>query len=227
MFDYTIRERRDVKKVRMKVTVQNGLEVFVPRGFNHNYIDEIVNKQRQWIEEALDSVQEQQKFLKPENIFLVAIGEGREVEYWATSSLSVSIVERGDKLMVRGNIEDTRAVRSTLSRWQSRKAHAHLVSWLHEVGTEKKLPFGKVMVGGQKTRWASYSGHNTISINRNLLFLPDYLVRYAFAHELYHTLYLDHSLRFWTALKEGEPECKQLDEEIKQADCYVPEWALA
>ena len=133
--------------------------------------------------------------------------------------------QEGNILQVRGSIDRGYATAAALQRWLGRKVHAHLVPWLGEISKEFALPFGKVLVKGQVTRWGSCSGLDTISINRNLLFLPGHLVRYVLIHELVHTRQLDHSQIFWRMLRLRETDCQEFDVESKGAWCYVPMWA--
>jgi predicted metal-dependent hydrolase len=56
------------------------------------------------------------------------------------------------------------------------------------------------------------------------LFLPPYLVRYIFIHELCHTVHLNHSADFWNLVAAKEPNYKLYDSELNKGWCYVPEW---
>ena len=59
-----------------------------------------------------------------------------------------------------------------------------------------------------KTRWGSCSGRNTISLSLYLMQVPEHLQDYVILHELCHTVYHDHSVRFWALMDEvtgGQP----------------------
>ena len=189
-------------------------------------MDRILIDNKDVVAEAITRFQQRLKSLAPQNIQLRAIREEWAVEYRATSSPWVSVIEQeGNILLVRGSTDHTCATASALQRWLARKAHAHLVPWLDEISKETALPFEKVLVKGQKIRWGSCSGLGTISLNRSLLFLPGSLVKYTLNHELVHTRQMDHSPKFWEMLQRREPDCKALDAESKAAWRYVPMWA--
>ena len=114
--------------------------------------------------------------------------------------------------------------RSVLRRWLARRCHDALVPWLREISREKHLPFGRTLVKMQKTRWASCSRHQTVSLNMKLLFLPPELVRYVFVHELCHTVHMNHSREFWRFLAAKEPGYKELDSQLRTAWRLVPAW---
>jgi predicted metal-dependent hydrolase len=53
-----------------------------------------------------------------------------------------------------------------------------------------------------KTRWGSCSGRNTISLSLYLMQVPEHRQDYVILHELCHTVYHDHSVRFWALMDE-------------------------
>jgi hypothetical protein len=230
--DYTVRESPKAKYLRLKVSIENGVEVIVPKGFNRDRIPDILKKKQVWLGAASDRVEEQRKFLEPkpfgnlpDYVALRSVGEDWKIEYHTTSSKNVSTIEKpGNRLIVRGDVEDETACKLALHRWIARKAHAYLVPWIREVSEMNNLPFEKILVKGQRTRWASCSRHKTISINHKLLFLPRHLVRYVFVHELSHTIHMNHSKRFWRLVGVMEPNYKKLDEELRNAWRFVPAW---
>ncbi len=225
-FDYTIKVSNNSRRIRLELSLQKGLEVRIPRGTSRKMVDRVLKENQEWIVSSLAQVRERLEGLAPEEIELRASGRRWGVEYRATSSGGIAIAERGSAtLLVKGNVGDSYQIALALRRWLSGKAHEDLVPWLRVVSQELSLPFGKVLVKGQRTRWGSCSPHKTISINRNLLFLPAPLVRYVLVHELVHTIQLDHSPKFWELVVERLPDSKILEKEAKEAWHYVPSWA--
>jgi predicted metal-dependent hydrolase len=85
--------------------------------------------------------------------------------------------------------------------------------------------YSRAVVRGQRTRWASCSGHGTISLNYKLLFLPAHLVGYILMHELCHTRHMNHAEKFWALVMSFEPACKSHDKELRKSWQLVPAWA--
>jgi len=223
---YTLKRSANSKKISLNVSLQNGLEVTVPKGIRRSSIERVLEKNKDWIAQSLDHISERLNRLTPRDIKLQTTGESWELDYQPTSSLLVSVVEKEENtLLVQGNIDDKYKVALALRQWLTRKGHAHLVPWLHELSKEFNLPFNKVGVRGQRTRWGSCSAQGAISINRNLLFLPRNLVRYVLIHELVHTVQSDHSPKFWNLLLEREPLARKLGAEARNSWCHVPHWA--
>lgn len=230
---YTVRQSARAKSIRLRVTVRNGLEVVVPKNFDQARIPNLLRKKRVWIDVALRRAEEQRAFFEPEppgtlpqHISLRALGEDWKIEYRETASNRVSAIELENyRLIVRGDIDNASACKAALRRWISRKSRSQLIPWLEEISRVEELSFNKTLIKGQKTRWASCSRHQTISINHKLLFIPWHLVRYVFIHELCHTRQMNHSRKFWTMLSIHEPDYKKLDAELRKAWRYIPVWA--
>jgi predicted metal-dependent hydrolase len=232
MLQYAVRISPKARNVRLKMTVQHGLEVVVPRGFNQTRIPALLQRKKRWIENTHQRLEEHRKFFQPEppgklpdHISLPAVGEDWRVEYREAKARWAGVRRvSNDRLVVTGNIEDERECKLALRRWLARRCHDSLVTWLREISKDTGLPFGRAMVKMQKTRWASCSRHKTISLNLKLLFLPPSLVRYVFIHELSHTVHMNHSRKYWRFLMAKEPNCMALDKQLRTAWRLVPAW---
>ena len=224
--DYTIKVRKNAKGIHLQVSLQNGLEVGVPRGASRRCIEKVLKQNQEWILDSLSQIQKRLDHLAPQDIALGAIEKRWDVEYEAWSNERITVEESGySTLLVKGDLGDSYGIALALRRWLGGQAREHLLPWLDDVCQEFNLPFNKVLIRGQSTRWGSCSSLKTISINRNLLFLPAHLVRYVLIHELVHTIQLDHSPRFWELIRELAPDSNELDRESNRAWHYPPPWA--
>lgn len=230
---YTVRESGRARNLRLVVTLQKGLEVVVPKGYDRSNIPAVLERKKHWLRAALQKVEESRKFFEPEpawkpptQIKLPAVGKVWHVYAEEADLPWVAVyLTAEDRLLVRGRIEDRVACKAALGRWLARQAHEHLTPWLQDVSRELQLPYTKVYVKAQKTRWASCSRHKSISLNVKLLFLPAAFVRYVFVHELCHTVEMNHSERFWALVAAKEPKYRDLDRELRSAWQRVPAWA--
>jgi hypothetical protein len=57
-----------------------------------------------------------------------------------------------------------------------------------------------------KTKWASHSQNNNLTINRLLKFLPEDLIRYIVYHETAHNLERRHTETFWALISKRYPD---------------------
>ena len=57
-FPYSIRESSRARYLRFRVTLDKGLEVVVPRGYDRRRIPELLQTNRDWVDHALRRVDE-------------------------------------------------------------------------------------------------------------------------------------------------------------------------
>ncbi len=75
-----------------------------------------------------------------------------------------------------------------------------LTDRLDHLSGKHGLPYNRVFIRNQKTRWGSCSSANNISLNMQLTCLPEELMDYVILHELVHTRVKNHSIDFWAEL---------------------------
>lgn len=96
-----------------------------------------------------------------------------------------------------------------------------LVQRLNELSVKHQLPYNRVFVKNQKTRWGSCSNKKNINLNINLVRLPGNLMDYAIMHELVHTKELNHSSQFWDLLEKFMKNAKELDRELGKYSLFL------
>ncbi len=170
--EYILRRSPRAKHVRLHITPTDGLVVVVPPRFDVNRVPDLLDAKRSWIDRKLATIERiDVDPALPETIELRAIGETCHVDYRSTPSAGVSARENGSALILNGAVDDPVKCRDALKRWLARQAKYSLVPWLERLSDAHDLPFRKVTVRGQKTRWGSCSSGQNISINYQLLFL--------------------------------------------------------
>ena len=230
--DYRIRISPRGRNVCLKISARDGLTVVVPRGFDLRRLPAILGKKRNWIEAHLQRFTEISEAIAraplaapPNTIELPALGESWRIEYLPTKTRRIGMMmEQPGRLTVYGAVADHDACRAVLKRWLQRRTREELVPWLARLAEQGGFTFNEVLIRGQKTRWASCSSKGTISLSYKLLFLDHDSVRYVLLHELCHTVYMNHSLRFWTLLSRLEPECRTLRKRMRSDWKQVPAW---
>ena len=230
--DYQVRESRRARHVSIKISLQGGVEIVVPPGFDRQQVGDIVRRRRAWIQKALGRLEQQQTHLDPQHfearpsqLELRSREETWNLSYQAGASHRLILNQPAPyTLALRGTIEDIPTCTNLLRQWLTRKARAEFAPWLRELSFDINLPFNQVSIRGQKTRWASCSSQKNISLNYKLLFLPSHLVQYVFVHELCHTVHMDHSAAFWKLVEQKLPSYRTCRDGLKDGWQYVPRW---
>ena len=96
------------------------------------------------------------------------------------------------------------------------KARTKLVNRLDELSEKHDIPYNRVFIRNQKTRWGSCSAKNNISLNLKLVNLPEELIDYTIRHELVHTRIKNHSKEFWAELNRFIGNAKELDKKFNK-----------
>lgn len=233
LYNYRVRVSPRSRNVRLKVTLQHGLEVVIPCGYDEGKIPSLLKRKKQWINSALERAESYRKFFEPEPVWrlpiqvkLPAIGMGWHVTARETDARWVAVreIDQG-RLLVFGAIDDEQACRAALARWLQRQAHEYLVPRLKELSRGLGLKFRRAYIKRQRTRWASCSRHKAITLNVKLLFLQPELVRYVMVHELCHLAEMNHSRRFWALVHKNHAEFQAHDKELREGWKKVPRWA--
>ncbi len=223
---YTIRRSNKAKRLRLNITVKDGLVVVLPKGFIEKEIPEILESQSDWIAAGLAKVQITNALLNPTSINLPALHETWKVSYFPRPSKHLTVQAKEDfSLVVSGESEDPYKVSEALNIWMRQKAQEVLIPWVNRLSQEHALPFNKVTIRRQRTRWGSCSSQKSLNLNQNLLFLPPSLVSYVITHELAHTKHHNHSHSFWKYLDSILPDSKGRQKETIDSYSQVPNWA--
>lgn len=230
--EYSVRVSARARHVHLKLSRRGELEVVVPRGYNRRRIPEVLAAKRAWLERARARVARQMEGLpaeyfelRPERVRLQAIGKAYAVSYRELAAARVAVDETAEALYVRGPITTPGACAQALRTWLRAKALQTLAPSLRRTGAQLKLPYAKLIVRSQRSRWGSCSSRGVISLNCKLLFLPPAQVHYLFVHELCHTRHLNHSARFWALVERKLPGYREQETALRNAWRHVPWWA--
>jgi predicted metal-dependent hydrolase len=233
LYNYRVRVSPKSRSVRIRVTVQHGLEVVVPRGYDVDGIPALLERKRAWLRTALERAESHRKFFEstpawrlPIQINLPAVGSSWHVTSRRTDTRWVAVREIGQQqLLIFGAVDDRRACQAALARWLMRQTHERLVPRLQTISLKTGMHYKTVIVKRQRTRWASCSRHGTISLNAKLLFLAPSIVDYVITHELCHLEEMNHSRRFWRLVQMHYPDYRKVDAQLREMWKAIPHWA--
>lgn len=226
--DYTLKHHSRAKHIRIKINALGSVEVTAPPHVSAMEVQNFVLSNIGWIDSTRTKMKDHRlsdpdySTEPPTRINLVAIGKLFNIKYEIQSR--ANLFQDNNNLHIHAADDHQRI--EILKFWLQQMAKQFLVPWLHNKARENQLVFNKIIVRAQKSRWGSCSAKKNININQNLLFLPEELVNYLFAHELSHLVHLNHSSDFWRHVQKMEPDFRQLDKALNNAHRDIPLWAL-
>ena len=230
--EYTVKVSPKAKHLRLKLTIDDGLSVIVPRGFDQGKIPDILEAKKEWIANAMERAEENRKFFEPkpkaflpERLALTAIGETWSIHY-DTTERPLALRQKPDafSLFFTADVFDRDSVVERIRNWLRARCKEQLTPLVNELAEKHSLSVNSVMIRNQRTRWGSCSAKKNISLNMKLLFVSPELVRYVMIHELCHVREMNHTNRFWRLVESIEPNYRTLDSRLRDAWKVVPQW---
>ncbi len=227
--EYTVQRSRRARYLAVRVTPQQGVTVTLPAGLAEDAIEPFLHEHREWLERELLAAERhptaRQRGILPATVALPALQREFAVSYQERPTGRVRVTHAGGELRVSGAVPDKGAVCAALSRWLARLAKRELVARMEQLAAAHGLVCTRCSIRGQRGRWGSASTSGHVCLNYKLLFLSPGLVDYVILHELAHTLYADHSPRFWRRLEALLPDYRRWHQELQLAAAAVPWWA--
>lgn len=93
---------------------------------------------------------------------------------------------------------------------------------LAELAQNHGFQYNKVGIRNNKRNWGSCSGRNNISLNLQMMKLPDNLIDYILLHELVHTKIKNHGPLFWEKLDEiTDKKARALAKEVRSYSTFT------
>lgn len=65
-----------------------------------------------------------------------------------------------------------------------------------------------------RTKWASLSSVKNLTVNKNMKYLPEYLIEYIIFHELTHIVEKNHNERFWQIISGKYKNYQEMEKEL-------------
>ncbi len=240
---YRIEVSSRARYMRLRVSLQKGVVVVVPRKMTkkqiQTWVPDFVREQQQWINRTLQKLQTESKHVPvlknctvPEQIELQGLGQCFQVNYQNNyqnnkDSDNLSLFYVGNfELQVKGDLTDKQTLFQLFEQFFKGYAYEFLLTRLDKYSEQFNLPYRRLTVRAQKTRWGSCSAKKNINLNYRLIFLPEYLMDYVILHELAHLRHMNHSRQFWQLLESMSRDARSQDRQLNKAARQLPDWMM-
>lgn len=218
------RVSRRSRHLRITVSARSGLTVTRPAHVSLAQAAAFVDSRRAWIERQLARLDAVEPAAVPQTLHLRLTGESLPLQCIETAHAAPRLQETPDRLTLHLDPARPERGRELLRGWLKQRARAALEPRLDELSKRLALPYNRLSLRMQRTRWGSCSNRRNISLNAKLLFLPETLVQHVLIHELAHTVHLDHSPAFWRLVERHDPQWRTHRDALRGSGQLVPAW---
>ena len=209
------------KNIKISVKPDKSVLVSFPYFVSNYEVATFVQKNIEWI------TQQQQKFVRNRTYF-------KEGDSFATKLHEVSfynglknhVSHRGEivKIFVEDfdSDEGQKFIEKVLTEIYRFEAKRILPERIKKLAKVYGFSVGKITIRNNRRNWGSCSSKNNISLNLQMMKLPDELIDYILLHELVHTKIKNHGPEFWENLNliTGR-KAKVLAKQVKKYSTYT------
>ena len=223
-----------VERVRRRtvgmVVDHTGLRVRASSAVRLSEIEHILRLRANWILKSLNKMQNAVPRMSFVPNLAVADGDvlpilGRSVRiFWRTGVAKIDAQAWLAQQWGGGAVEPVLILRDVASARREKAVRDALTAILLEYLFQRArryavahgLRYRVIVLSSAKTLWGTCRSDGTVRLNWRLVFLDVALVDYVLAHELSHTVHMNHSRLFWDKVAELCPGYKQCVRGLKQ-----------
>jgi predicted metal-dependent hydrolase len=197
--------RRPVKHARLRVRDDGSVQLIAPESFEQTLIDDLLKCKADWIARQQEFFESRVSRASRAADEIALFGQVFRFRHDQSLGRTV-LVDRQKNSVASGR---DLSLGGEQLRWYRRYARAVLAKRSGELSAMHRVPFNRLFVRDQETKWGSCSTKGNISLNWRLILAPQYVIDYVILHELLHTRVLNHTQRFWVLLKALCPDCQK------------------
>ena len=197
-------EHRNVKHARRRVQEDGSVCLYVPQNFTEQEISKVLEMKASWIASKQQYFRQKGKILLRRNELLL-FGNRYAYFYFSQYKNKVVVNEESRTIQARRNLLD----KNVQEQWLKSVAKKYIYPRVAELSENLMLPFNRLFLRSQKSKWGNCSADKNISINWRIIKAPDFVIDYVIIHELCHTLIMKHTVKFETLLNSHCPNYKQ------------------
>jgi predicted metal-dependent hydrolase len=203
--------RSNRKSYGLKVTDSAEIIVKAPWYAENSDIERIVSQKEGWLRKKLDlmknRIAETPRRTLNSGDKVLYLGDTLTINY--DDSIKSRIEIRLLDLHVASNLTDN--IKSNLEIWYKHHAKSVFSSIAEDIASTHGLSYQKIKLSSPEKRWGSCSSKGNINLNWRLIMAPERIVHYVIAHELAHTVHMNHSKAFWDLTEHIHPASNEDD----------------
>ena len=208
------RQRRH--SITARIRRDGVVEVKAPLLFRESDMMAFLNQHQRWLFNNYDKIQnaDNQKKTFTSGEMHHYLGEKYELKVVESNKNSVEI--KDGYLIV--NVKSPELVENQLNKWyknQAKTIFSELIVPIIERFRKYNVAPTKIGIRDMRSRWGSCSRKGSISLNLQLIKLPENCIRQVMIHEMCHLVYFDHQAGFHALMTEMMPDWKLWKKQLK------------
>jgi len=209
---YIIKRSARAKHVCLEVRQETGLTVVIPRSYKLKQLPTLLESKGNWILDKLTKYGQAQSLSDKKETksgdTIPYLGQNLEVIQRQNRRNANSIqLERNGLVVAIGSASSR--LNLVLEQWYRMQAAKLINERAEKLSACLGLPYNRIIIRGQKTRWGSCSHKGNLSFNWRLIMAPEPVIDYVIIHELAHLKEMNHTKRFWELVGEHCPRWRE------------------
>jgi len=211
-----VHTRRGQKYIRLRISGEGRVRLSAPTSTSKRELEAALESKRQWLTKHLERIRTRFAELDPLKEVMID-GQRLRVQYTPARRRTGTAEFYPDegRVELRGPQLPRHEWMQVLGRQLRKEADRRLPELAAEVSREAGIPFARLFLRNQHTRWGSSSSIGNISLNWRSVMLPPQVQRYLLLHELVHQRHLNHSQAFWRTLEAYCPRYREAEKWLK------------
>lgn len=206
MIDLKYEVKRTARKsICVRILEDNTVIVTCPKRFSDEEIEKFLLSKSKWIERHVTANEHKNEYLAVEISYKKILVAGKSVPL---------IVDGGGVNCLSENEVRIKSL-NNLKKLYISKFEPQFKRIIDCVCEEHSLSYESVSFRDFKSRWGCCNSAREIKFNWKLLMLSEEYWRYVIVHELCHTVYMDHSAKFYRLMESIMPEYKVIKRDMK------------
>ncbi len=195
-----IKEKR--KTMVLKVVSDDRAILKAPKNLSDEKIIKFIENKKNWLNKIAEKISANKQFSMSFDLDKFIYLDGKQ--FVSVDELSLDF-DKQPQTKKRKTIE-----KFYLSHFDK------LVDIANQISAHTGLKFNEIKPTSSTRIWGSYNSGGVMKLNWKLLILPQHLAEYVVAHELCHSLHMNHKPKFWADVKKICPNYKAYRKELQK-----------
>ena len=217
----TFSKNRRSKNIKLSVKPDKSVLVSYPFSVSSKEVLAFVTKNTTWIIRQQQKMELRKAKLETRDEMLTWI---HRITFFQGETNRV--MKRGEQVQVVvrdfGSEDSQVFIENVITQIYRIEAKMHLPKRLSDLAVKFGFSYSKVTIRNNRRNWGSCSSKNNISLNLQMMKLPEELIDYILLHELVHTEIKNHGPGFWKRLDSiTNHQAKELAREVRKYSTYT------